>query len=81
MAPRASKQKGKATARRGDHSTAVAVPPVQTPWPINAEVLEALQILWDQINEFTVLNLSSPFLTISSQLVTCGSLRITCPCW
>jgi hypothetical protein len=68
MAPRASKQKGKAIACCGGPSTAAAAPPVQAPWPINTEVLEALQILWDQINEFTVLNLSSPFLTISSHL-------------
>jgi hypothetical protein len=68
MAPRASKQKGKAAARQGDPTTAVAVPPVQAPWPINAEVLEALQNLWDQINEFTVLNSSGPFLAISSHL-------------
>ena len=68
MAPCASKQKGKAATRRGDPSTAVVVPPVQAPLPINAEVLEALQNLWDQINEFTVLNSSGPFLAVSSHL-------------
>ena len=68
MVPHASKQKRKAATHCGDPSTAVAVPPVQAPRPINTEVLEALQFLWDQINEFTVLNSSGPFLAVSSHL-------------
>jgi hypothetical protein len=41
---------------------------IPAPRPIHAEVLEALQILWRQIEEFTVLNSSGPWLAVPNHL-------------
>ena len=70
MAPCSSRSKGKAAAShsRPAPTTAPTVPLVPAPRPINPEVLEALQALWSQIQEFTVLNLSGPFLGVPSHL-------------
>jgi hypothetical protein len=69
MAPRTSKSKGKAPAQRGRPSqTTSTVPPIPAPRPIHGEVLEALQNHWNQIEEFTVLNSSGPWLAVPSHL-------------
>jgi hypothetical protein len=69
MAPCTSKSKGKAPTQRGRPSQAASTAlPILTPWPIHAEVLEALQNLWGQIEEFTVLNSSGPWLAVPSHL-------------
>jgi hypothetical protein len=69
MAPHTSKSKGKAPAQRGRPSQATStVPPIPAPRPIHGEVLEALQNLWSQIEEFTVLNSSGPWLAVPSHL-------------
>ncbi len=65
MAPRtaSSKSKGKASAHRSGPGPATpAVFQLWAPRPINSEVLEALQKLWDGISGFLFLNSLGPFV-------------------
>ena len=69
MAPRTSKQKGKAAIRHGNpEPPTLATLPVPVPSPIHTEVLEALQALWNQMQEFLVLNSSGPWLAVPNRL-------------
>jgi len=69
MAPRSAKSKGKAPAQRGRPvPTTSIVPSAPAPRPIHGEVLEALQHLWSQMEEFLVLNSSGPWLAAPSHL-------------